>query len=130
MMASEIEGAGSKFELMISCLLMVGVVVSLILVASGMVVFYLHSGYMGISHTSTMFLREQNFFYFLLDLFRGRGGQDVGLWLMTLGIAVLILTPYARVILSFVYFLLERDWKYTLFTFFVLVLLTISLTTH
>ncbi len=130
MSSRDAEATESKFELMISYLLVVGVMISLVLVASGMVVFYLHSGFLGISHTSAMFLREQNFFYFLLDLFRGGGGQDIGLWLITLGIAVLILTPYARVILSFVYFILERDWKYTLFTLFVLVLLTVSLTTH
>lgn len=130
MMAPEVDGVESKFELAISYLLVVGVIISLILVAAGILVYYLDSGGMGISQASSMFLRERNFFYFLLDLFRGGGGQDRGLWLITLGIAVLILTPYARVILSFVYFMRERDWKYTLFTFLVLVLLTISLTTH
>ncbi len=130
MMAPEVEGGESKFELAISYLLVVGVMISLILVTAGILVYYLHSGGIGISQASSRFLRERNFFYFLLDLFRGRGGQDSGLWLITLGIAVLILTPYARVILSFVYFMLRRDWKYTLFTLFVLVLLTISLTAH
>jgi uncharacterized membrane protein len=45
--------------------------------------------------------------------------------LVNWGIAVLLLTPYVRVLASMVYFALgDRDWKYTLFTAFVLGTLT------
>ena len=45
--------------------------------------------------------------------------------LVNLGIAVLMLTPYARVLASLVYFaVVERNWKYTGFTAFVLTTLT------
>ncbi len=49
---------------------------------------------------------------------------------MTLGIAILILTPYARVIMSILYFIGRKDMKYTLITLFVFILLTISLLFH
>ena len=49
---------------------------------------------------------------------------------MTLGIALLILTPYARVILSVLYFIGRKDLKYILITLFVFILLTISLLFH
>jgi uncharacterized membrane protein len=77
-----------------------------------------------------MFIRGQNFFYFLLGLLRKGTIQEKGLWLMTLGIAILILTPYVRVIMSVAYFIGRKDIKYSLITFFVFILLTISLLFH
>ena len=74
-----------------------------------------------------MFIRGQNFFYFLLGLLRKGTIQEKGLWLMTLGIAILILTPYVRVIMSVAYFIGRKDIKYSLMTLFVFILLTISL---
>jgi uncharacterized membrane protein len=48
--------------------------------------------------------------------------------LVNLGLAVLLLTPYVRVLASMLYFaVVERNWKYTLFTAFVLLTLTYSL---
>ena len=57
-----------------------------------------------------------------------------GFWprlLMHLGFAVLLLTPFVRVVASLVYFtLVERSPKQALFTTFVLVILTIILLTN
>ena len=48
--------------------------------------------------------------------------------LVSLGVAVLLFTPYLRVLASVVFFaLVEHDWKYTAFTGFVLAVLTYSL---
>ncbi len=77
-----------------------------------------------------MFLQERNFFYLLYDLFRDGPLQGMALWVMTLGIAVRILTPYARVFLSVFYFLRERDFKFSFITLWVLVILTLSLAGH
>lgn len=46
------------------------------------------------------------------------------------GIVVLLLTPYARVLASLVYFAADRDRTYTLLTAFVLGVLTYSLASH
>jgi len=48
--------------------------------------------------------------------------------LINLGIAALLVTPYVRVLASMAYFTVAaRDWKYTLFTGFVLATLTYTL---
>jgi uncharacterized membrane protein len=120
----------SKFEPAIGYLLVFGVVTSLVLVGIGILFFYFDFGRLAISEKKAMFLCEQNFFAFLWDFSRGGNVQGRGIWLMTLGIAILILTPYARVIMSVVYFIAMRDIKYTLITLFVLVLLTLSLLLH
>jgi uncharacterized membrane protein len=45
-----------------------------------------------------------------------------------MGIGVLMLTPFVRVLASVFYFaFVEHNWKYTLFTAFVLSVLTYSL---
>ena len=50
--------------------------------------------------------------------------------LVNLGIAVLLLTPYVRVLMSMLYFVfVERNLKYALFTGFVLAMLTYGLFT-
>jgi uncharacterized membrane protein len=120
----------SRFEPAISYLLITGVIACIILVGMGILIFYVDFGHLAISEKKAMFLREKNFFYFLWDLFRGGDGQDRGTWLMTLGIAILILTPYARVIMSVLYFIVKKDIQYTFITLFVLILLTISLSLH
>ncbi len=120
----------SSFEQAIGSILIIGVFTSLFLIAGGIFFLYYDSGSMAISQNQAMFLQEKNFFYFLWDLLRGRHGLEFGIWMMTLGIAILILTPYARVIMSFFYFLETGDAKYTSFTLFVLTLLTASLLLH
>ena len=130
MISPKTESDPSKFELAISYLLIIGVMTSLILVGIGMILFYIHFGRLEISDREAMFLREQNFFYFFLNLLRGGQGQDKAIWLMTLGIAILILTPYARVVMSVLHFIRKRDLKYTLINLFVFILITVSLILH
>jgi len=43
------------------------------------------------------------------------------------GILLLILTPIARVVFSFIGFIFERDWIYTAITLLVIIILTFSL---
>ena len=118
----------SKFEAAIGSILVIGVVCSLILEVVGITLFYFSYGHLRISETQEQFIHGANFFQFLFHLFGN--GHSPSLLLMTLGIAVLMLTPYIRVILSFFYFLWARNTKYIAITAFVLVLLTISLATR
>jgi len=128
--SSDRNSGESKFELAISFLLGAGVVTSLILIGVGIFLFYAEFGCLAVNEKKVMFLQEKNFFYFLYDLLRGGSSQEKALWTMTLGIAVLILTPYARVLLSVLYFFWEKDFKFCLITLFVLVILTLSLAAH
>lgn len=130
MISSNGKGSDSKLELAISYLPTAGVVTSLILMGVGILLFYCEFGNLAISEKKVMFLQEKNFFYFLYDLLWVGNSQGKALWIMILGIAVLILTPYARVIMSVLYFLREKDFKFFWVTLLVFLILTLSLAIH
>jgi uncharacterized membrane protein len=121
---------GSKFERAISYLLIIGVILSLILEVIGIIVFYHVYGNLEISENGRMFIHAENFFNFVYRLFEGAYAQDKAILIMVLGISILILTPYLRVIMSVFYFIRERNIQYIGITLFVLIILTISLITH
>ncbi len=131
-MKSVIPGSGeSRLETIISYLLIAGVIVSLCLELIGVVLFYRE--YHNLSfmlNNPAAFIQGQNFFTFLLEVAKREGMSNRALLFMTLGVTILILTPYLRVIASFVYFAWKRDYKYVLITAFVLIVLTVSLTLH
>ncbi len=122
--------AVSKFERAISTLLIMGVVLSLIVEVIGIIAFYRVYGNLDISESGKMFVRAENFFNFIYHLFKGEYAQDKATLMMILGISILILTPYLRVIMSVFYFIWERNIKYAAITLFVLTILTISLITR
>jgi len=70
-----------------------------------------------------------NLFEFLVKDIRQVADEDFRpRLLVNLGLAALMLTPYARVLASMLYFAFaEHNWKYTFFTGFVLSVLTYSL---
>ena len=117
-----------KLEKAISYLLISGVVASLILEVLGIALFYHTYGRLAFSESKTVLIQGTNYFTFFLNLFHTGSTGGKGIYLMTLGIAILILTPYLRVVLSVVYFARDRNIKYVLITLFVLILLTLSLT--
>jgi uncharacterized membrane protein len=114
-----------KFEQAIGFILVSGVVISLILEVIGMILFYDTYGDFRISDGKLMFVHGKNFFSFIFDLFTS--GTEKPILFMTLGIGVLMVTPYMRVILSVGYFIWVRNTKYVVITLFVLTLLTLSL---
>ncbi len=123
-------GSGeSKLETIISYLLIAGVVISFVLLIAGVVIFYRAHGTIGIIFDDpSVFIHGRNFFTFLGDIFTAPKENSVAL--IVLGVAVLILTPYVRVIASFVYFAWEKDARYVFITAFVLAVLTASLFLH
>jgi uncharacterized membrane protein len=124
------DGGASKLHKAISSLLIIGVAVSLVLEIIGMVLFFYSYGHLRLLEGKAMFIRGQNFFSFIYGLFQGHYPQKSAILFMTLGITTLILTPYARVVVSVLYFAWKRNIKYTLITIFVLTVLTISLALH
>jgi uncharacterized membrane protein len=112
-------------EGVVGYILLGGVLVSMALVVGGLLWHWAAAGHLGLEYS----LAGMNLFQFVLadirqvaaDAFRPR-------LLVNLGVAVLLLTPYARVFASMVYFaLVERNHKYALFTGFVFAVLTYSL---
>ena len=124
-------GSGeTKLETIVSYLLIVGVVVSVILEVIGITLYYGTYGNVQVSQNQAVFIRGMDFFAFIIYQTQHLLGSQNALLFMTLGLIILILTPYIRAITSVIYFAWERHYKYVLITLFVFVVLTISLALH
>jgi uncharacterized membrane protein len=112
-------------EILIGYILLGGVLLSVALIAIGFVWRWVRSGNLQFQYT----VAGMNFFEFVLSSLRQMASHELRpRVLVNMGIAVLMLTPFVRVLASVFYFsLVERNWKYTLFTGFVLSVLTYSL---
>jgi uncharacterized membrane protein len=123
-------GSGEgRLETMISRVLITGVALSLVLEAAGLFLLYRSWGGLAISHDNRVILRAPSFFIFLGQL-ASASFSGWPLRLITLGLMILILTPYVRTLLSVVYFASERNLTYLAVTLFVLLVLTASLLIH
>jgi uncharacterized membrane protein len=130
MNAPQLGSGESKLETAISWLLIIGVIISLALEIAGIAVYYHAYGQLGIATDQSMFIRGKNFFSFVYDQFRSGQNSNAAARLMIAGIIVLILTPFARVAVSVLYFAREKNIKYVVITLFVLIVITISLLRH
>ncbi|MHB0885448.1 MAG: DUF1634 domain-containing protein [Bacillota bacterium] len=112
-------------EIVISYVLITGVAISLILLVIGTTIYALAHHSLDLAYA----LPQDNLYAFIAltftHIFTGViAPTDV----INLGIIVLMLTPYVRVFFSAIYFgAIEHNVKYTLFTSFVLAVLTYSL---
>jgi uncharacterized membrane protein len=119
-----------RLEKAISYLLFTGVIASLLLEVVGVILFYHSYGNLSILSDNTLMIHGSNFFSFIYSLVKGENNPGIAIWFMTSGIALLIFTPFMRVIVSVFYFGWEKNLKYVIITLFVLVVLTISLSLH
>ncbi len=125
------EGSGeTRLEAAISYVLITGVIVSILLEIAGMALFYLSYDTLAVSERAGFFIRGENFFAFLAGLIFGKSSAAMAIRLMMLGVALLILTPYIRAVMSVVYFASRGNIKYLAITLFVLIALTMSLLFH
>ena len=130
-MTSTSLGSGeTKLETVISYILVSGVLISLVLELVGIILFYIHYKNFRISESGSVFVKGQNFFLYITSLFQGRYSPNIEFLIMIVGLVVLILTPYVRVITSIIYFISKKNLKYILLTLFVFTFLTISLIIH
>ena len=117
-MAAEPDRRLRQAELIISHVLRSGVIVRAAVILLGVLWFYLQmalTGHaaLGYPHTFGGIIRR---------LFHGEP-----LALVALGLLILLLTPILRVAISIVVFALEHDWRYTVITVLVLIILLVSL---
>ncbi len=124
------EDKESKLETIISVLLIAGVVVSVMFEVIGIVLYFGAYGNLDVSSSPVVHINGENFFAFVIEKVENLFVQENALLFMTLGIIVLVLTPYIRAITSCIYFGWEKNWKYVAITLFVLVVLTVSLIFH
>jgi uncharacterized membrane protein len=124
-------GSGdSKLETSISYLLITGIIISLVLEIVGLVILCFTNHSVAISQSEDVFIQGHDFFTFIAQQLWGNHSQGVGAQLITLGIIMLILTPFIRLIASVIYFGWRKNLKYVLITLFVLIVITLSLALH
>jgi len=114
-----------RMDALLGYILLDGVLLSLGLLVIGMCWRWVNTGMLSLDYQ----LAGMNLFEFVLTEFRmAAHGELRPRLLINLGIAVLMLTPYLRVMVSVAYFLaVSKNWKYASFTAVVLVILTYSL---
>jgi len=112
-------------EIMIGYILLVGVLISAALLTIGLIWHWARWGNLRFEHS----IVGMNFFEFILSTLRQVSSPATRpRFILNMGIGILMLTPFVRVLASVFYFALkERNWKYTLFTGFVFCVLTYSL---
>jgi uncharacterized membrane protein len=112
-------------EILIGYILLGGVLISAVLLAIGLIWHWARWRNLRFEHS----IVGMNFFEFILSTLRQVSSHAVRpRFILNMGIGILMLTPFVRVLASVFYFALkERNWKYTLFTGFVFCVLTYSL---
>lgn len=120
-------GATARFDMetLVGYILLGGVLLSVASLAAGLAWHWAITGQVGIDYP----IAGVSLFQFLLaDVSQVASGTVRPRLLVSLGIAILMLTPYVRVLVSMLYFAFsEHNWKYTLITGFVFSVLTYSL---
>ncbi len=116
-------------ETLISYILAGGVLVSLVVEAAGLG-YYASTESLEVDFTSRWQTNGNDFFAYAWGTLVSLGQGVTPLTLIALGIVLLMITPYLRVLASVVYFAIARNSKYALISLFVLTVLTISLKTH
>lgn len=114
-------------DVAISRVLRIGVVLSVAIIALGLVMTFLHHPEYATSHSMLGSLTAPGAQYpnTLFGVFRGVG-EGHGLSIVMLGLLLLIATPLARVALSIAIFVIEHDRLYTAITTAVLLILLIG----
>ena len=114
-----------EMDVLVGYILLGGVLLSMALIVVGLIWKYVQTGGVHLDYE----LAGMNLFQFVVSEVHLAVLREVRpRLLINMGIAVLMLTPFFRVLASMVYFLVVlKNWKYTVFTLFVLLVLTGSL---
>lgn len=123
--SSATEARQLEMDVLVGYILLGGVLLSMALIIAGLFWKYVQSGGVRLEYE----LAGMNLFQFVVsEIHLAVLGQVRPRLLINMGIVVLMLTPFFRVLASVVYFLVVlKNWKYTIFTLFVLLVLTGSL---
>lgn len=117
------EAATRRMEIVISYVLRIGVVVSVGIIAAGLIVFFVHHGHdaalAGGTSYHTFTKGSWGFPHTLGELVHALA-RGSGRGYMVLGVLILILTPVLRVAVSVVAFFIARDRAMVVITLFVL----------
>ena len=114
-----------KMDLLVGYILLTGTLWSAAFLIAGLLWRWQVTGHFELQYS----ISGTNLFQYLItDVHQIRQMVFRPRLLINLGIAVLLMTPYLRVLASMIYFaMVERNVKYTVFTGFVFAVLTYSL---
>lgn len=107
-------------ELVISFVLRGGVLLSAGIILVGVIAYYVRYG-----SAASRLAADRVFPHTVSSVFAGLA-QGSPLAIIALGLLVLLATPVLRVLVSIFAFAVERDWRYTVITTIVLVILLVS----
>lgn len=121
----------NRLDAAISYVLISGVLASVVIEIIGIANYYSATGSLAILFQPNQTLRGANFFTYSTNLLTQLSmGQWAPMQLLSLGIVLLMITPYVRALISVIYFGFTRNLKYLFITLFVLIILTTSLLIH
>jgi len=118
-------------EDVIGYILVIGVATSLLIESAGLALYVADRGAIEIDLSDLeAYARPQDFFAYIIDVTSSVLGNPNYASVMALGLVLLMLTPYIRVVASVVYFAFYRNYKYVVITLIVFAILTASLIVH
>jgi len=117
----------SSLSLGISWILRVGVTVSLALELAGVILYTIQTGNQSLDLSAAWQFKGGNFFDFASTTVTSIGSSLSPLNVMSLGVMILMLTPYVRVVAGVIYYGVQKDWRYVGITLFVLAVITTGL---
>ena len=119
----------TSLQLGISWILRIGVILSVLFNAAGLLLDYAQTGSASLNLVpgSSWNVKGGNFFDFAYSTTSSLFGGLTPVALASLGIVILMFTPYIRVIAAALYYGVERDWKYVAITSFVFAVITLGL---
>jgi uncharacterized membrane protein len=120
-----------KLDLLISYILIVGVIASVLIEATGIYGYYYTHHDLSIVFKPEFTLQGTDFFAYSAQTVQALlSGKWTPISVLAFGLVLLLITPYVRVLASAIYFGLAKNIKYLFITLFVLVVLTASLILH
>ncbi|MGB9728696.1 MAG: DUF1634 domain-containing protein [Thermoprotei archaeon] len=118
-------------EIIIGYILAIGVITSLVIESLGLTMYIIDKGTTQIDlNDENMHIKFQDFFIYLSNITQSTFHKFDYINIMAFGLAILMLTPYLRVVASVLYFIFTHNYKYVIITLIVLTILTLSLITH
>ena len=118
-------------EDVIGYILVIGVATSLLIESAGLALYVADRGAIEIDLSDLeACARPRDFFAYMIDVTSSVLGNPNYASVMALGLVLLMLTPYIRVVASVVYFAFYRNYKYVVITLIVFAILTASLIVH
>jgi uncharacterized membrane protein len=117
-------------EDLIGYILAIGVFASIIVETLGLIGYVFENGTLEVSFSNQWQTGGSDFFAYAGRTLVSLRSGVAPLYLIALGVILLIITPYLRVVASVLYFAVQKNPKYVLISLFVFVVITLSLVAH